>query len=533
MPTFSQDDYNLIVEDLFSNDTFKGKPKDVVDVILHDQYLDGTGQLVTMNFAPGNSPHEKYLSSENLEGFAGLELDAEQINKLAKCKQIDDKFYKRILLNTTLTNFNKFDSTLLAKLAENAASKTFQLPGTKADQFIKIVSSDNVDSKVIDVVVANPQSEHRWFRRRAGVDDAIFKQLRDPADKAKPNPIANKLHVDTLSTLAARVESLDDFKLILASDQVKDKKGSAIIESIVNNKAFSGNKWLPNFIRNNVQSGLINDKKITDAERLILIPHIEDSVLLKRMAQNISKTEPEAGAEDIALKLGEAIINKTTNKEIADIILANKALVKRLPTKSLDKLAELATTSEQFNNILTADNAKTSTANKVISKANEQKSKGVRGFFRGVGSFFRRMFNLRVPNVPVEGIVKNIFEAEDAKGGKKFPLKELDNESLRILSKSMNNAEEANRSKYKGHINEVINVFRNKAVESVQGKTAAHKTAGISLTETGNAVPQPNPAKKVKNAPPTKKESLPLKKESASPSPPPPVVEKKAETKKG
>ena len=520
MPTFSQDDYNEILQQTLQNNDFLRKPVDVVKVILDCEYLD----------TDGKPPYQKYLDLENAREFVTAPLTTIQVNLLAKCEsaQDDPEFYQNILLNDSFKKYDDFDEKLLVKLAQNAGfSKFLLMDSTRVDQFKKILAHPLVSggagkiidgptaaANIIDAIVENERSEGTFTRWRFGLREEIFKKL---GKTGEPNDIAKSLKSDTLAKLASRSDSffiskeqsLKEIKLILATVQAKKNAGESIegysdvMESILKNKNFTGDYWFrPNLWRRYATSGGISDASITPSEQLLLIPYINDKVLLKRMAKTL--VPPTVLKDDEAAPLAKEIINNDNCDEgIAEVILRNKKLVNELDADTLTKLAEKATTPEHFKTILEAKNAGRATADAVIERARVQNTDttmrmGAVGLglqrmgrsmllsfkkgWKSVVSPIKKFFGFQPSkardqeNVTLEAILPNIFKSKW--------LNQLSNDSLKTLNVTLNNAERSKRdSKYKLWIQQVIGSTNERIANGIreqQEKDAARAAVAAS-----------------------------------------------------
>lgn len=443
----SKQDINDTLRISFDSEQFRRDPVNVIKPVL--------GTL---------RKHGAVIDQQNLISMANLPLDTEAINLLYTfANENNQKFYQAILLNNKLLNFNKYDEQLLMNLAKHA---------TKKSQFRKIFTSDTCSLKVIAAILNNPLSAEDSY----DLDRLIFDKLS--ADNNATGILVSELPAGFLIKLATRAKIVTEFQLILSL--ARDSQDNAVFKAILDNKAFSLNNWYkPDFWRRSRPNSSIAG--LTTQEKLQIIPHIKDTVLLEKIAENIGDLTPGISIPDNLsseekqrkqqeqnrisqenenkIRLAEAVANNgsSLNKRIAKHILNNEEVVKGLSTAALNNLAQHATTSEQFKSILNADNANASTVNIVLKTAKEVNFSGWRGLgrkifssaprkmLRAMGNFFNKALGInqassggvRVPNVTVGSLIETIF---DDNNKTKFALTDMTPESRKILSRAITNA---------------------------------------------------------------------------------------------
>jgi len=386
----------------------------------------------------------------------------DELNKIAKFSKAknDKAFYGAILSNPRLTSFDDFDEDLLANLAKNT---------NKNDQLEKILDSNKIGAKPIDEIL-----------QKSKIDSSIVLKIFEKIEE-NSNKIANDLSEKSLIRLAGESKTKEQFATILALSKTQDstnKKNRKIAEAILANKNFN-----------------VEADDVTVDSKLILIPYISNSKQLTRIANKLDDSSGDS------VKLAEAIIENdrllTANPNIAKIILAKGNIVKDLPEKSLQKLVKFATTQQEFKNILGAGSINAKIVDQVITQANSQKLKGIRGFFRRVASIFRK----KTPNPDVENIVPDVFslnEPDKTTGKKKVSLGDLSLQSLKHLQKCMTNSDR--NVSYDDNLKVVSQEINSWLLKAPPEKKAASSTAPgpalVSVDEVASPSP-PIPAAKV------------------------------------
>ncbi|MGD0466560.1 MAG: hypothetical protein ABSA84_07685, partial [Gammaproteobacteria bacterium] len=387
--------------------------------------------------------------------FAKTKFTSDELNKFAKFSKAknDKAFYGAILSNPRLTSFDDFDEDLLANLAKNT---------NKNDQLEKILDSNKIGAKPIDEIL-----------QKSKIGSSIVLKIFEKIEE-NSNRIANDLSEKSLIRLAGESKTKEQFATILALSKTQDstnKKNRKIAEAILANKNFN-----------------VEADDVTVDSKLILIPYISNSKQLTRIANKLDDSSGDS------VKLAEAIIENDrllkANPNIAKIILAKGNIVKDLPEKSLQKLVKFATTQQEFKNILGAGAINPKIVDQVITQANLQKLKGIRGFFRRVASIFRK----KTPNPDVENIVADVFslnEPDKTTGKKKVSLGDLSLQSLKHLQKCMTNSDR--NVSYDDNLKVVSQEINSWLLKAPPEKKAASSTAPGPALVSVDEVVSPSP----------------------------------------